>query len=149
MEEMLKMVGRMDPEEALAGIAGVLKVLFSALGEEARSQFLWELMGESRGDKVSSLVHLWLAECMGEGVDPTQMCQRLVNKVAESKQLMAMTDPDLLVLFEDWFEELEEEIISLVSEHGPLNPGELAEKTGLSLRGAMFLLSKLKREKKL
>jgi DNA-binding transcriptional ArsR family regulator len=86
---------------------------------------------------------------MGEGVDPTQMCQRLVNKVAESKQLMAMTDPDLLVLFEDWFEELEEEIISLVSEHGPLNPGELAEKTGLSQRGATFLLSKLKREKKL
>ena len=58
MEEMLKMVGRMDPEEALAEVAKVLKVLFSALGEEARSQFLWELMGESRGDKVSSLVHL-------------------------------------------------------------------------------------------
>ncbi len=58
MEEMLKIVGRMDPEEALAEISKVLKVLFSALGEEARSQFLWDLMGESRGDKVSSLVHL-------------------------------------------------------------------------------------------
>jgi hypothetical protein len=77
------------------------------------------------------------------------MCQRLVNKVAESKQLMAMTDPDLLVLFEDWFEELEEEISSLINKHGPLNPMELAEKAGLSLRGATFLLSKLKREGKL
>jgi hypothetical protein len=86
---------------------------------------------------------------MGEGVDPTQMCQRLVNKVAESKQLMAMTDPDLLVLFEDWFEELEEEIISLAHQYGLLNPEELAEKAGLSLRGATFLLSKLKREGKL
>jgi hypothetical protein len=86
---------------------------------------------------------------MGEGIDPTQMCQKLVDKVARSKQLMAMTDPDLLVLFEDWFEELEEEIISLVSERGPLNPGELAKKTALSLRGATFLLSKLKREGKL
>ncbi len=86
---------------------------------------------------------------MGEGVDPTQMCQRLVNKVAESKQLMAMTDPDLLVLFEDWFEELEDEIISLVREHDSLNPGDIAQKTGLSLRGATFLLSKLKREGKL
>jgi predicted HTH transcriptional regulator len=77
------------------------------------------------------------------------MCQRLVDKVAQSKQLMAMTDPDLLVLFEDWFEELEEEIISLVKKNGPLGPGELAEKTGLSLRGAKFLLSKLEREGKL
>lgn len=85
---------------------------------------------------------------MGEGVDPTQMCQRLVDKVAQSKQLMAMTDPDLLVLFEDWFEELEEEIISLVNQHGSLGPRELAEKAGLSLRGATFLISKLKREGK-
>jgi hypothetical protein len=76
------------------------------------------------------------------------MCQRLVDKVAQSKQLMAMTDPDLLVLFEDWFEELEEEIISRIKAHGPLIPGELSEKTGLSLRGATFLLSKLKREGK-
>ncbi len=58
MEEMLKIVSGMDPEAALAEISTVLKVLFSSLGEEARSEFLWELMGESGGDKVSSLVHL-------------------------------------------------------------------------------------------
>jgi hypothetical protein len=58
MEEILEIVGRMDPKKALEEIARVLKVLFSSLGEEARSQFLWDLMGESRGDKVSSLVHL-------------------------------------------------------------------------------------------
>lgn len=86
---------------------------------------------------------------MGEGVDPTKMCQRLVDKVAQSKQLMAMTDPDLLVLFEDWFEELEEEIVLLAREQGPLDPAKLADKTGLSLRGATFLLSKLDREGKL
>ena len=85
---------------------------------------------------------------MGEGVDPTQMCQRLVDKVAQSKQLMAITDPDLLVLFEDWFEELEEEVVSVVAEHGPLNATELSEKLGLSERGARFLLSKLTREGK-
>ena len=86
---------------------------------------------------------------MGEGVDPTQMCQRLVDKVAQSKQLMAITDPDLLVLFEDWLEELEEEVIALGKAYGPLNPETLAKKTGLSMRGSTFLLSKLNREKKL
>lgn len=85
---------------------------------------------------------------MGEGVDPTQMCQTLVDKVAQSKQLMAITDPDLLVLFEDWFEELEEEIIALNKEHGPFDSEELAGRIGVSTRGATFLLSKLKREGK-
>ena len=76
------------------------------------------------------------------------MCQRLVNKVAQSKQLMAITHPDLLGLFEDWFEELEEEIVSLVKKYGPLNSAKMAEELGLSNRGATFLLSKLSREGK-
>lgn len=58
MEEMLKLVARMDPEKALAGIAKALKALFPVLDEEARVRFLLELTGESQGDKVSSMVHL-------------------------------------------------------------------------------------------
>jgi F420-0:gamma-glutamyl ligase len=86
---------------------------------------------------------------MGEGVDPTQMCQSLVDKVAQSKQLMAITDPEILVLFEDWLEELEGEVVSLARTHDGLNADDLASKLGLSNRGATFLVSKLKREKKL
>ena len=83
---------------------------------------------------------------MGEGVDPTQMCQNLVDKVARSEQLLAITDPDLLVLFEDWLEELEVEVLALWKSHGPLDEDALAGRLGLSRRGATFLLSKLKRE---
>jgi hypothetical protein len=86
---------------------------------------------------------------MGEGVDPTRMCQTLVDKVAQSQQLMAITDPDLLVLFEDWFEELEQEIINLHQQTGHLDAQQLARKIGVSIRGATFLLSKLERQGKL
>jgi hypothetical protein len=85
---------------------------------------------------------------MGEGVDPTQMCQSLVDKVARSEQLLAIADPELLVLFEDWLEELEEEVLALLKKHGPLDNNRLAEKLGLSRRGATFLLSKLERKAK-
>lgn len=82
---------------------------------------------------------------MGEGVDPTQMCQSLVDKVARSEQLLAIADPDLLVLFEDWLEELESEAQALIKTQGPLDEKSLADKLGLSRRGAMFLLSKLEK----
>jgi hypothetical protein len=58
MEEILRTIARMDPERAMAEIAKALKGLFSTLGEDARTQFLLNLVGESEGDKVSSLVHL-------------------------------------------------------------------------------------------
>jgi hypothetical protein len=72
-----------------------------------------------------------------------------VDRVAQSRQLMAVADPDLLVLFEDWLDELELEVISLFKKTGTLNPEDLAHKLGLSQRGATFLFSKLQREGKL
>lgn len=77
------------------------------------------------------------------------MCQSLVDKASQSRQLRAISDPDLLVLFEDWLEELEEEVVTLAKKHGVLEPSGLAEKFGISLRGATFLLSKLRQEGKI
>jgi hypothetical protein len=62
---------------------------------------------------------------------------------------MAVADPDILVLFEDWLDELELEVISVVKQQARLAPGDLARKLGLSHRGATFILSKLAREGKL
>jgi DNA-binding MarR family transcriptional regulator len=83
---------------------------------------------------------------MGEGVDPKQMCQILVDKVARSEQLLAIADPDLLVLFEDWLEELEGEALAVLKKYESLDDRTLAEKLGLSRRGATFLLSKLEKK---
>jgi predicted HTH transcriptional regulator len=77
------------------------------------------------------------------------MCQSLVDRVARSKQLMAVAEPELLVLFEDWLDELEEEVVALAREQGVLTPENLAAKFGLSRRGATFLITKLQREGKL
>ncbi|MCX5892521.1 MAG: hypothetical protein NTW80_06025 [Deltaproteobacteria bacterium] len=77
------------------------------------------------------------------------MCQSLVDRVARSKQLMAVSDPDLLVLFEDWLDELEAEVITLAQSQAALAPEDLAAKLGLSQRGATFLISKLQSEGKL
>ncbi len=83
---------------------------------------------------------------MDEGVDPTQMCQTLVDKVFQSKQLKAVADPEILVLFENWLEELEEEIISKIKKIPSQDPVVLAEGLGLSKSGTTFLITKLQRE---
>jgi hypothetical protein len=86
---------------------------------------------------------------MDEGVDPTQMCQTLVDKVMQSRQLSAVTDPALLVLFEDWLDELEGEVTAWAGGKRSLKPEDLARELGLSLSGARFILTKLKREERI
>jgi hypothetical protein len=86
---------------------------------------------------------------MGAGVDPTQMCRRLVDKVGRWEQLFAVADPNLLVLFEDWLEALEEEVITLAKEEEIADPDRVAQKLGLSPAGAAFLFTKLRQEGRL
>ncbi len=74
------------------------------------------------------------------------MCQTLVDRVFQSKQLKAVTEPEILVLFENWLDELEEEIVSQVKNHPSQDPAVLAEGLGLSRSGTVFLLTKLKSE---
>jgi hypothetical protein len=74
------------------------------------------------------------------------MCQTLVDKVFQSKQLRAVAEPEILNLFEDWLEELEEEIISEIKKAPGRDPAVLAKGLGLSQSGAVFLITKLQRE---
>ena len=85
---------------------------------------------------------------MDEGVDPTKMCQTLVNRVASSRQLQAVSNPEIINLFEDWLDELEEEVMDSVRK-GAITPEQLAPQLSLSLVGADFFLTKLKRENKI
>lgn len=86
---------------------------------------------------------------MDEGVDPTAMCQTLVDKVARSKQLRAVTEPAILALFENWLDELEAEVVASVRQNPEVEPLDLAEQLGLSKSGAAFLITKLQKENKI
>ena len=90
-----------------------------------------------------------MATCMDEGVDPTDMCQSMVDTVARSKQLTAVAEPEILSLFEDWLEELDGEVVAFAKKTGSTSPSDLAKGCGLSRSGAEFLITKLKREGKL
>ncbi len=73
------------------------------------------------------------------------MCQTLVERVARSEQLQAVAEPDVLILFEDWMEELELETGDLLRKMPEAGPHQLAKALGVSPAGAQFLLTKLKK----
>ena len=58
MDELFEIISRMAPEEALSKITTVVARLLADLDDEARERFLMNLIGQSEGDKVSSMVHL-------------------------------------------------------------------------------------------
>ena len=75
---------------------------------------------------------------MGEGVDPTKMCRRLVDRVGRWGQLFAVPTRSCWFCFEDWLDELEMEVVLLAKKRGNLNPSGLAHKSSGCLKGAQL-----------
>ena len=86
---------------------------------------------------------------MVEGIDPVRMCRGLMDKMAESEQLKSEADAGILILFQDWLEQLEEEAMKVVERTGSINPIRLADELGLSESGGVFLVARLKQKRKL
>lgn len=86
---------------------------------------------------------------MDEGVDPTAMCRSLVDKFSQSEQLRSVADPEILILFEDWLEELENEAVKAINRGAVFSPEDLSRELGVSESGSMFLIKKLKRDGKI
>ncbi len=86
---------------------------------------------------------------MDEGVDPKDMCRRMVTALDEHAELESLANPEIRALFEDWMEELEGEILNYQQEKKQLKPEDLIHHFRISRQGADFLLEKLKKDGKI
>jgi hypothetical protein len=77
------------------------------------------------------------------------MCRSLLEKVTRADQLLKVAEPELLVLFEEWLEELTEEAAAVVKELGAADPAAVARRLKIPPTGTEFLLNKLRREGRL
>ncbi len=57
-KSLQQIVDKLEPEEALKEMAAIIKKLFPLLEEQARLDFVVNLMGDAGSDKISSMVHL-------------------------------------------------------------------------------------------
>ena len=86
---------------------------------------------------------------MDEGVDPKDMCRRVVTALDEHAELESLANPQIRALFVDWMEELGSEVLGLYRERENLSPEDLRAHFKISRQGAQFLLEKLRKEGKI
>ena len=86
---------------------------------------------------------------MDEGVDPKDMCRRVVTSIDEHAELESLANPEIRALFVDWMEELESEVMGLYRERKHLETEDLRVHFKISRQEAEFLLEKLRKEGKI
>ncbi len=85
-----------------------------------------------------------------------EMCSQMTQAVQQTSQAVRQTNenaayatPELRDLFDDWLEQVENEVLAFLSKKDDASVEELSEALGITEQSAIFLLSKLTRQGKL
>lgn len=83
---------------------------------------------------------------MDEGVDPTNMCKKLISSMQQEAMLKAVAPTAIRTLFEDWMTQLEKEVFTFVKGKRDVIPEVLAKEFNISLESGKYLVKRLKEE---
>ena len=82
--------------------------------------------------------------------NPMEMCKQMQETMNQMVNMAGQQNPEVQAMFDEWSEEVEKEIISLLKEDSEnnLNISNISEKLGISDESTLFFISKLIRDKK-
>ncbi len=99
----------------------------------------------SEGMGMPGMMQEMMQKMMGgmQGLNPMAMCQAMTTAVSRAAEMAAYATPEVRTLFEEWGQEVEREMLALLTRRGPLSLEALATELKISQASALFFLGKL------
>ena len=115
------------------------------------SHMMASMMGEGHGPMKRMMKRMMDKnnQSAGEGDMPWDMCQSMMASFREHAEAKKFATPELRQLFEEWIEQIEEEIVQFADKAGNVDPGAIAEHFKLSKESVIFLLTRLAKKGKI
>ena len=72
--------------------------------------------------------------------------QQMISPAAKAAEIGSNTTLEVRALFEDWAQEVEREILSLIKKNNKLDSDAIAMKLGISKESAVFFLNRIEQK---
>jgi hypothetical protein len=164
MDSMMdSMLGKMTAEEKSAMMDKMMESFFSNMSNEEKKDMMKNMMPKMMGQMMgggTSMMNMMgpmMSTMMGggknsngEGFNPMEICRKMMMSSAQNNGPDSDTfaPPEIKALFEEWLEQIENEIIDFTKETNSIDPEKVASHLKISRNSAEYLISRLEQKKK-
>ena len=154
---MDSMFTKMDIEEKKKMMDNMMNNFFTSMTDEEKQEMMKEMMpkmmkqmmGEGGGMmKMMGSMMSDREKGESEGFNPTEMCEKMMSTISESRELAGWATPEIRGLFKDWVQQMNEELLSYINSHKNVEFDQIASHFKISLSSVIYLLSRLAEEGK-
>lgn len=143
----------MSSEEKKAAMEKIMGDFFSGMKEDKKQGFMQGMMGEIMGKTNFNPMEM-MSKMMGNegkegGFNPMEMCGKMMSFMQENRKISTLATPEVQGLFEDWVEQIEEEIIEFVKDKKDVNVDHVSGQFKISKNSAYYFLTQLAKKGKI
>ena len=145
---MDKFLGNMSPEEKKKMMSEMMPKMMAGMmggGGLPMMDMMKNMMGKMMGGKKEGDEK----ESGSTGFNPMEMCQKMMMNMGKSGELASYATPELRALFEEWSEQIENEIFNFIKETGSTDPDKLADHFKMSKNSIDLFLARLAKKDKI
>jgi hypothetical protein len=162
------MMGKMSAEEKSQMMQGMMDKFFENMSADEKKEMMNNMMPkmmsgmmDGKGGSMMDMMKNMIGGMMGcktEGTEkndgskdfnPMEMCKKMMANIGKSSDLAAYATPEVRALFEEWAEQIENEILDYIKANDNADPEKLAEKFKLSKDSINFFITKLSQKGKI
>ena len=147
---MNKMMGNqfqnMSSDEKKQMMDGMMNAFFSSMSDEEKKEMMSDMMPKMMGQmmgggsKTGTNPMMGMMGMMmggnkmnsGENKMPWDMCKEMMSGIKETANTAKFATAELRGLFDEWCQQIEQEILNFIKENNSIDVKELAEKFSLS-----------------
>ncbi|MCX7710229.1 MAG: hypothetical protein N2484_10330 [Clostridia bacterium] len=174
-EKMMEgMMGSMSSEERKEMMDKMMENFFSNMTKEEKQEMMNNMMPKmmgmmmggsepgAGGNMMGSMMKSMMGggspmmsmmggkEEVGEkGFNPMDMCKKMMSTISQSSEIATFATPEVRQMFEEWVQQVDEEILNYVNDSGSIDPEQIAAHLKISKNSVIYFLSRLAQKGKL
>jgi hypothetical protein len=83
------------------------------------------------------------------GFNPMDMCRKMMSAISRSSEIATFATPEVRQMFDEWVQQVDEEILAYVKETGSTDPDQIGAYLKISKNSVIYFLSRLAQKGKL
>jgi|WetSurMetagenome_2_1015567.scaffolds.fasta_scaffold77766_2 hypothetical protein len=162
------MMGKMSAEEKNQMMQGMMNKLFENMSADEKKEMMNTMMPkmmpgmmDGKGFSMMDMMKNMMGGMMGSkkdgpeqsdgpmGFNPMEMCKKMMSNIEKTNDLATFATPEVRALFEEWAEQIENEILDYIKANDNADPEKIAEKFKLSKDSVNFFITKLSQKGKI
>ena len=164
-EKMMdSMMSNMSKEERMEMMDKMMDSFFSGMSDEDKKKtmsnmmpkMMQNMMGGNEDGSMMGMMRNMMGSMMKDkkntnssNFNPMDMCKEMMSNIRLSGKIATLSTPEVQGLFEDWVEQIENEIIELIKDKDSYNVEEIAENFKISKESAYYFLTRLAQKEKI